>query len=171
MQKKSKVLKKKSYVCAGPTRGVSGGTLYPDPSLEGPGTQGARKSSGCRVKFLLLTIFWANLSEDIFLLFTWFWGKIRTKFEWRPFFLLFALKKFCASLVRRQKIKYGMGPNKAWGPNKIWGPGIDLRTPWKNFSLRSCVCVNRIEEHYLFLSALPSLSTDNADRNDEFARY
>ena len=31
-----------------------------------------------------------------------------------------------------------MGPNKAWGPNKIWGPGIDLRTPWKIFSLRPC---------------------------------
>ena len=46
-----------------------------------------------------------------------------------------------------------------------------LRTTWKNFSLRSCVCVNRIEEHSLFLSALPSLSTDNADRNGEFARY
>ena len=29
-----------------------------------------------------------------------------------------------------------MGPDKAWGPNRIWGPGIDLRTPWKIFSLR-----------------------------------
>ena len=25
------------------------------------------------------------------------------------------------------------------GPNKIWGPSIDLRTPWKNFSLRPCL--------------------------------
>ena len=23
-------------------------------------------------------------------------------------------------------------------PEEIWGPGIDLRTPWKNFSLRPC---------------------------------
>ena len=29
-----------------------------------------------------------------------------------------------------------MDPNKGWGPSKIWGPGIDLRTPWKIFSLR-----------------------------------
>ena len=30
----------------------------------------------------------------------------------------------------------GMGPDKAGGPNKVWGPNIDLRTPWKVFSLR-----------------------------------
>ena len=30
-----------------------------------------------------------------------------------------------------------MGPDKARGPNKIWVPGIDLRTPWKIFSLEA----------------------------------
>ena len=26
-------------------------------------------------------------------------------------------------------------------PEEIWGPGIDLRTPWKNFSLRPCLAL------------------------------
>ena len=30
-------------------------------------------------------------------------------------------------------------PIRLGGPNKIWGPGIDLRTPWKIFSLRPCL--------------------------------
>ena len=32
----------------------------------------------------------------------------------------------------------------AMGPNKIWGRGIDLRTPWKIFSLRSWPQVRNI---------------------------
>ena len=35
-----------------------------------------------------------------------------------------------------------------WGLNKIWGPGMDLRIPWKIFSLRPC----RIAPPLLFLS-------------------
>ena len=49
--------------------------------------------------------------------------------------------------------KFGGGTKNdftAWAPlrlgraNKIWGPGIDLRTPWKNFSLRPWLYLHQI---------------------------
>ena len=36
-------------------------------------------------------------------------------------------------------------PIRLGGPNKIWGPGIDLRTPWKIFSLRPCFWVRYLQ--------------------------
>ena len=32
------------------------------------------------------------------------------------------------------------------GPNKIWEPGIDLRTLWKNFSLRPCLWLGYVPQ-------------------------
>ena len=32
------------------------------------------------------------------------------------------------------------------GPSKIWGPGINLRTPWKIFSLRPCAHMHELME-------------------------
>ena len=103
------------------------GYIVPEPGPRGAQTQGARKSLGSRVK-----IFWSGLHSS--------WEKNRTKFQRRPFFffvwsspnfggkigLNFTVfgknfkKNFCATLVLEE----------------IWGPGIDLRTPWKIFSLR-----------------------------------
>ena len=86
-------------------------------------------------------------------------GKKSNQISVKTFFLLFnkkSEKKICASLVLGHWFM-------AWGPNKIWGPGIDLRTPWKNFSLRPCLwlgyvpllwCLfhtNLLHQHFFYL--------------------
>ena len=53
------------------------------------------------------------------------------------------LCEYCHPLTfKRRSTPIGQkwAPIRLGGPKKIWGPGIDLRTPWKIFSLRPCLC-------------------------------
>ena len=57
----------------------------------------------------------------------------------KTFFLLF--NKFWAKNRKKKFAQVWCRVIDVWlgGPNKIWRPSIDLRTPWKNFSLRPCL--------------------------------
>ena len=83
-----------------------------------------------------------NLSEDLFFCSSPNFGQ-KFALNLSEDLLFFALhlilgkkseKIFCASLVSGRNMILGHALS---GPNKIWGPGIDLRTPWKNFSLKA----------------------------------
>ena len=113
-------------LCPGPSRGGFRGYIVPGPRW-------ARKSSGAHVRF------WCRTQ----------WRMHGTKFQRRPF--------FWSSPNFGQKIGLNISEDLFFFfffflvfslvPKEIWGPGIDLRTPWRNFSQRPCLCLLSVSKN------------------------